>query len=54
MMLVKRNFVERKLDGKHILIYLREERKSLFKEIYENSNKIYLGHLEILNKNHSQ
>ena len=52
--LVKRNFVERKPDGKHILIYLTEEGKSLCKEIYESLNKIYLRHSEILDKNHSQ
>lgn len=52
--LVKNKFVERKRDGKHILIYLTEEGTSLCNEIYENLNKIYLRHLEILDKNHSQ
>ncbi|MCY9589866.1 MarR family winged helix-turn-helix transcriptional regulator [Paenibacillus chitinolyticus] len=52
--LVQRNFVERKPDGKHILIYLTDEGKSLCKEIYENLNKIYLRHSEILDKKHSQ
>ncbi|QQZ08374.1 MarR family winged helix-turn-helix transcriptional regulator [Heyndrickxia vini] len=52
--LVKNKFVERKRNGKHILIYLTEEGTSLCNEIYENLNKIYLRHLEILDKNHSQ
>ncbi len=52
--LVKNNYVERKPDGKHILIYLTEEGTSLCNEIYINLNRIYLRHLEILDKNHSQ
>ncbi|MFD1204874.1 MarR family winged helix-turn-helix transcriptional regulator [Sporosarcina contaminans] len=52
--LINKNYVERKPDGKHILIYLTEEGKSLCNEIYEKLNEIYLRHSEILDKNHSQ
>ncbi|WP_235822722.1 MarR family winged helix-turn-helix transcriptional regulator [Cytobacillus massiliigabonensis] len=52
--LVKNKFVERKPDGKHILIHLTKEGKSLCNEIYECLNNIYLRHLEILDENHSQ
>ncbi|MEK3934333.1 MarR family transcriptional regulator [Sporosarcina sp. FSL W7-1349] len=52
--LVKQNYVERKPDGKHILIYLTEEGTALCNEIYESLNKIYLRHAEILDETHSQ
>ncbi|WP_232426327.1 MarR family winged helix-turn-helix transcriptional regulator [Cytobacillus praedii] len=52
--LVKRNLVERKPDGKQVLISLTEEGKSLCKDIYEGLNKIYLLHSELLEKDHSQ
>ena len=52
--LVKKKFVERRPDGKHIMIYLTEEGASLCNKIYESLNNIYLRHSEILEKNHSE
>lgn len=52
--LIKSNYVERKQDGKHILLYVTEAGKALCQDIYVSLETIYLRHSEILERSHSQ
>ncbi|MGG1659956.1 MarR family winged helix-turn-helix transcriptional regulator [Brevibacillus sp. NRS-1366] len=52
--LVKSNYIERKPEGKHMLMYLTEAGKVLCQQIYDSLENIYLRHSEILEQSHSQ
>ncbi|WP_235615907.1 MarR family winged helix-turn-helix transcriptional regulator [Brevibacillus reuszeri] len=52
--LVGRNLVERKADGKQIMLCLTEEGKALCQKIYQSLEAIYLRHAEILEQSHSK